>query len=371
MKKSRALFEEVAAPGARAAAAPGAAERRKTRLRRLAAWWFLALAVLVIAFAVVAGALRTLDPALSATGWAPAVGALPPFSPEDWARVSGAGAQPEGFRVAFWLAWSRQALAAAVGGVWLLGLLGLAAFRALPRGFAGPAVLPGLLIAAQAGFGWWALRGEVPAPLGLLAGAPARLAVHQTLGALLLAALLWSFWRLWRADVALLQARRRRPGRAMVWTGAVVCLAFLAVALGALAAGSVGAEAAWLYADWPLMAGHALPPDAFALDPVWRNAVENPALTTFAHRAAGYLLALVALVAWLVGRRAGLKGVARWTGFAALAVIAQGALGVGAAMLWDAPAAALAHQAGAIAMLWLVLRARFEAAYPAEQSIRG
>lgn len=375
MKKSRALFEEVAAPTAAPVAAPGAAERLKARRRQVAAWWFTALAALVAVAIPLFGAVKVVDPAVSAAAWAPQVTVLPPLSPEDWAVAAARhapGAAPgEGFRTAYWLAWGRQTLGAATAGVWLFGLAGLAAFRALPRGARWAALAPGFVGAAQAGYAWWTVHGDPSAALSPLAAPPVRLAIHLALGCVVLALLLWPAWRLRRTDVALLQARRRRPRVAMGLSGAVVALTIVAAAFGGLAKGAGDAGTAWLYADWPLMAGTLLPPDAFALSPGWRNLVENPALTTFIHRASGYLLALAALAAWLVGRRAGLKGVARWTGVAALAVAAQGALGVGATILWDAPAAALAHLAGAAALVWIALRARFEAAYPAEQSIRG
>ncbi|PIP97793.1 MAG: heme A synthase, partial [Rhodobacterales bacterium CG18_big_fil_WC_8_21_14_2_50_71_9] len=78
-------------------------------------------------------------------------------------------------------------------------------------------------------------------------------------------------------------------------------------------------------------------------------------------RVAGYLLALVALAAWIAARRGKLRAVARWAGIAALAVWAQAAWGVLTVMHAAPLALAIVHQAGAVATFALALRARFAA----------
>jgi cytochrome c oxidase assembly protein subunit 15 len=134
------------------------------------------------------------------------------------------------------------------------------------------------------------------------------------------------------------------------------------IVLGALVAGN---DAGRTYFDWPLMAGEVLPATAFDLQPAWRNVVENVALTQFNHRVAGYALGLLALV-WLA-----FATPRRWAALAALAIWAQMAWGVWTVLNQAPLALAIAHQAGAIATLAVVLRARFVAAYPASVSVRG
>jgi cytochrome c oxidase assembly protein subunit 15 len=202
----------------------------------------------------------------------------------------------------------------------------------------------------------------------LVSVAPYRLTVHLGLAFLILGLLIWPAWRLLRSDVALLQARRRRSGAVMRSAGALVALCFVQILLGALVAGN---DAGRGYIDWPLMNGHILPPESFEIVPLWRNFVENAALVQFNHRVAGYVLAAWALVHVVVARGPRLPGLVRWSAWAALAVWAQAAWGVVTVMHGAPLAHALLHQAGAILTLGLVLRARFEAAYPRDASLRG
>ena len=154
----------------------------------------------------------------------------------------------------------------------------------------------------------------------------------------------------------------------MAALGALVGLTYLQLVSGALVAGN---DAGRGYTDWPLMNGHVLPPESFELGPLWRNFVETAALVQFNHRVLGYLLALGAIVGWLYARSTGYRSVGRWAAWAVLAIWLQMAWGIytvtEGAPLW----LAIAHQAGALATVAVMLRARFEAAYPADQSLRG
>jgi cytochrome c oxidase assembly protein subunit 15 len=250
-----------------------------------------------------------------------------------------------------------------IGLVWAVGLLLLLATRRLPAGFFWPVVIPGALGGVQAVIGMWMVDSGVAVGSTLVQVAPYRLAVHLGVAFVILGTLLWPAWRLMRPEVAQLQARRRRSGGLMGFAGVLVALTFVQIVLGALVAGN---DAGRGYIDWPLMHGHILPPESFDLNPLWRNFIESAALTQFNHRVAGYALALVAIGYWVVSRRVG-----PWGFWSMVAIWAQMAWGVftvtqGAPLQW-----AILHQAGALATMAIVLRARFEAAYPPEQSIRG
>lgn len=380
MAKRRAIFEDVSGKAA-PVAAPGAADRRKARARAWVAGWLAVLTVLVCAMVLVGGMTRLTDSGLSMVSWHPVLEAVPPLTPEDWAaefekyrqtaqfRLVNSWMTVEDFKTIYWWEWGHRQFGRVIGLVWAVGLAAFLALRMIPAGFLWPVTLPGLLGGVQAVIGMWMVDSGVRPDSELIQVAPYRLTVHLGLAFLILGTLLWPLWRLLRPEVALLQARRRRVGGRMALTGALVGLTFAQVLLGALVAGN---DAGRGYVDWPYFLGRWFPESAFDLTPLWRNFIEGAGLTQFNHRVGGYLLGLVSLGALAAAWRSGQRGLLRWTGLAALAIWAQMAWGVwtlvNGAPVW----LALAHQAGAILTLAVVLRARFEAAYPAEQSaVRG
>jgi cytochrome c oxidase assembly protein subunit 15 len=119
------------------------------------------------------------------------------------------------------------------------------------------------------------------------------------------------------------------------------------------------------------MQGRFLPPDAFSIEPAWRNFFENPGLVQFIHRITGYLLAVFGVIVWLRGRRS--AHVATRLAFnAVLAALAlQIVVGI-TTVLYAAPVhIALVHQALAVVLWVLIIRARFLAGYPVATSIKG
>jgi cytochrome c oxidase assembly protein subunit 15 len=274
----------------------------------------------------------------------------------------------EDFKPIYWWEWGHRQFGRVIGLVWAVGLAAFAALRMIPKGYLGALVWPGLLGGAQGVIGWWMVESGVAEGSELVSVAPYRLTLHLSLAFLILGFLLWPAWRLLREDWTLLQARRRRIAGVTRASGVLVALTFAQIALGALVAGN---DAGRGYTDWPLMDGAWFPAAAFELTPVWRNLIETDGLVQFNHRVAGYALAIWALAYWIIAYRSHVKSVGAWAAWAVLAVFLQMGWGIvtvtQGAPLW----LALTHQAGALATFALALRARFEAAYPPETSVRA
>jgi heme a synthase len=365
----RSVFEEV---GEKRAAPVRAAAREPAR-RAIAIWLWL-LAALVAAMVLVGGATRLTDSGLSITEWAPVIGVLPPLSDADWERAfasyqattefqqQNAWMTLGDFKPIYWWEWAHRQLGRLIGLVWVAGLGWFIATRAVPRDWMGRLLLPGALGAVQAGVGWWMVASGLT---GRLDVAPYRLMLHLGLAFAIFALLVWLALRVRLDEVATLAARRRRVGRAMAWTGWLGALVFVQILSGALVA---GLDAGRGYVDWPLMEGSFLPPEAFDLAPAWQNVFENPALAQFDHRMLAYLLVVVTgLFLWRA--RTGHRGVRRWVLLTGAAVLVQAGIGI-VTVLNAAPLGlALLHQAGALLVAFVLLRARFAAAYPAEQRI--
>ena len=195
-----------------------------------------------------------------------------------------------------------------------------------------------------------------------------RLATHLGLAFVILGYIGWYILLLGREERDLLQARRGKETKQFGLATGLMHFAFLQILLGALVA---GIDAGRSYPDWPLMAGGILPPDLFSLTPWWRNFFEDAGLVQFMHRVAGYLLFGFAIVAWRRGRQSA-HAHTRFAFNAVMAMISlQMVLGI-ITVLYSAPLHfAIVHQIGAIVAWVLILRARFLASYPIQQSIRG
>ncbi|MHA1529273.1 MAG: COX15/CtaA family protein [Alphaproteobacteria bacterium] len=368
----RSIFEDVG-DGKTTPAAVAPARSREAR--GAIALWLLGLALLTAAMVLVGGLTRLTDSGLSITEWAPVMGALPPLSEVDWQAAfkayqgttefqeQNAWMTLADFKAIFWWEWGHRLLGRLIGGVWLVGFLGFLLGRRIPAGWTGRLILPGVLGGLQGAVGWWMV---VSGLTGRLDVASYRLALHLGLAFVIFMVLIWLALRIRLDDVALLKARRRRLPALMGVAGALIVLVFLQILTGALVA---GIDAGRGYVDWPLMQGQFLPGESFGMRPLWVNFFENPALVQFVHRMLGYLVLAFAIVFALRCGRSGhgaTRNLGRWAG---VAILAQVLIGIVTVMHASPLGIALAHQAGALVVVAVLIRAKFEIAYPGEQRI--
>jgi len=370
-KKTRALFED--ATTAQARPAPPVAVAGKGR-HRVAIWQF-AIAALVVLMIIVGGLTRLTDSGLSITEWNLVTGVLPPLSAEGWAsEFAKYQTIPEftemnydmglaEFKVIYWWEWGHRFLGRIVGLAYLVPFIWFLMRGAIPAGWRGRLLVPGVLILLQGVVGWWMVSSGLTERVDV---APYRLATHLGLAFVILALLVWNGLRLSRPDHESLAARRQRFGGMTGAITAVGALTFVQLLAGALVAGH---DAGRGYTDWPLMNGAFLPPEATEMTPFWRNIFENPALVQFDHRIIGYVLFAAVIWLWFRSRRTGHARLKRWTDWVLVASTGQMLWGI-LTVLNGAPLGyAIVHQAGAIALVVLLVRARYEAAYPTEQKI--
>lgn len=370
----RAIFEEVGPSGKPAPAGPAAGARRAPA-RRAISLWFLILALLTAAMILVGGLTRLTDSGLSITEWDPVMGAIPPLSEKDWQAAFEAYKTTtefqqqnswmtlEDFKPIFWWEWGHRLLGRLIGLVWLVGLVWFWARRQIPPGWGWRMVLPGILGAFQGAVGWWMVVSGLS---GRLDVASYRLAIHLGIAVTIFIILLWYALLVRLDEVALLKARRQRLRPLMGLAGAFTGVVFVQILLGALVA---GIDAGRGYVDWPLMQGHFLPPEAFELRPFWRNFFENPALVQFIHRMWGYLTLAFAIVFMLRCARAGHGAIRNWGRWVLVAVLGQAVLGIVTVMHASPLGLAILHQAGALVVMAVLVRTKFEIAYPSEERI--
>ena len=381
MSSKRKLFEEVATTDTtRPAAQPGLIDRGRADARGAIRFWLKLLFALVFIMIAVGGLTRLTDSGLSITEWRPITGALPPMSAEEWQsefdkykqidewRIQNQWMEMADFKVIYWWEWGHRQLGRVIGVVWALGFGYFAIRRQIPPGWGGKFLFLGILGGAQGAIGWWMVASGVTQGEGKTDVASYRLATHLGLAFVILGYIASYIMHLGRSAPDMMQARRAREPKQWGMATGLLHFTFLQILIGALVA---GIDAGRSYTDWPMMGGQWFPATALNLEPMWRNFFENPGLVQFIHRVTGYLLFLFTIVVWLRGR----ASVHPKTRFAFNAVLAamslQIALGI-VTVLYGAPAyIAIFHQALAVIVWVLILRARFLSGYPIATSVRG
>lgn len=376
----RPVFEEVSEtrPSETVAPQAGLIDRGGQSGRGPIRVWLAILFVMVMAMIIVGGLTRLTDSGLSITEWKPVTGAIPPMNAADWQsefdkyreipeyQLQNKGMSLSEFKVIYWWEWGHRFLGRMVGLVWAIGFFWFLGRKQIPRGWTGRLVGLGALGGLQGAIGWWMVSSGLSGEM--LDVASYRLATHLGLAFVILGLIAWYFLSLGRRDVDLMQARRAGDKRLFGMSTGMMHFAFLQILLGALVA---GIDAGRTYTDWPLMAGGFFPPDMFSLSPWWRNFFEEPGLVQLMHRLSGYGLFIYGLALWRVSRGNGNVATKRSFDWMAILLFGQLVLGIGT-VLYAAPVGlAIAHQALAV-LLWVsILNARFNARYPAAQSVRG
>lgn len=325
--------------------------------------WLGVCCLLVFATVILGGAVRLTGSGLSMVDWQPILGVIPPLNQAQWQQAFEKYQQfPEfqlvnadislaRFQFLFWMEYAHRFLGRVIGFVFLLPFLFF-----LWRGWLAAAVarrlwLLFLLGGLQGLLGWYLVKSglvEVPQVSHY------RLAMH-----LLLAVVIYA-WML-RLLVGLYRPHARHPrvrvrvrilgsrGIASIALGVTL----LMIASGALVAGS---HAGYAYNTWPKMGGDWFP--QLVLTPWWLNFFENIAAIQFIHRwlAMVVLLAVCALALRLRddARAAGGAGISLAYALAGV-VVAQVLLGIATLLLRVPVALGVAHQAGAMVLLSVVV----------------
>ncbi len=381
MATKRKLFEDVGDAGTtRPATTTGVIDAGRKGARGAIRVWLMVLFALVFAMIIVGGATRLTDSGLSITEWRPLTGALPPMNAADWAsefakyqaidqfRLQHQWMTLADFKQIYWWEWGHRQLGRVIGLVWALGFFGFLLFRKIPTGWTPRLLFLGALGGFQGAIGWWMVSSGVTSGTAITTVASTRLATHLGLAFVIMGFITWYALSLGRTERDLMQARRAKESKLFGLSTGLLHFTFLQILIGALVA---GIDAGRTYTDWPLMAGQFFPPQAFVLEPMWKNFIENPGLVQFIHRMTGYLLFAFAVVVWLRGR----KSAHPHTRFAFNAVFAalslQVVLGITTVLYEALLPVALAHQALAVLVFVLILRARHLSLYPVATSLRG
>jgi cytochrome c oxidase assembly protein subunit 15 len=164
-----------------------------------------------------------------------------------------------------------------------------------------------------------------------------RLAVHLITALVLLSGLVWTALDL----RALAASRLSTPASLRPLAALALALLFSQIMFGAFTA---GLNAGYAFSSWPLMGNTLFPAGVAFLEPVWRNAVDNPVVVQFIHRWFAFITAaaLIVLALRSIRQGAGIAGrLLVWL------VLLQIILGIATLMSGVQIVVAIAHQANA------------------------
>jgi cytochrome c oxidase assembly protein subunit 15 len=360
-----------------------------TQRRRAIRLWLYAMAFLVVAMVTVGGATRLTDSGLSIVEWRPVTGIVPPLGQADWLaefakyqtssqyELANKGMTLDAFKRIYWWEWAHRSLGRVIAAAFLLPFLVFLFKGWIEPGLKWRLWLIFALGGLQGAIGWWMVASGL---VGRVDVAQERLAVHLTMACIILAALVWTARSLapkrGLAPTRGVGVARRLAPTAML----LLVLVVMQIALGGLVA---GLKAGLLYDTWPLIDGALIPARErlFLLAPTWINFLDNHLTVQFTHRTIGYVLIVAAIVHAVDCAGNGSRSVTASAAALALLLLVQATLGI-MTVIWHVPLLlALAHQAGAIAVLIAAtvhaqgLRAgrlhRVEAEQRADRSGRG
>ena len=339
--------------------------------------WLICLSVLLVFMILVGGLTRLTDSGLSITEWKPILGAFPPVTEQAWDLefekyklipeyiLQNSGMLLSEFKIIYWWEWGHRQLGRIIGLVWFLGFSWFLVSKKIPVGWTGRLLTLGALGGFQGAVGWWMVSSGLSN--NMLDVASYRLATHLGIAFIILGFILWYTLILGLSEADLLVRLRTRDQSIYSKSTGLMHLIFLQILLGALVA---GIDAGRNYVDWPLMAGGFLPPDLFALEPVWRNFFEDDGLVQFIHRMSGYILFFFGIYVWFRSRKSGNSQIRNAISLVMLIIFLQMTIGV-ITVMYSAPwHIAIFHQFGAIVLWYAIIRARFLDACPPKQLIR-
>lgn len=326
--------------------------------RRIIGYWLLFMVAMVFLMVMVGGATRLTESGLSMTDWRPITGALPPLSDTAWQaefskyqkspeyRLRNSGMSLEDFKGIFYWEWAHRLLGRLIGLFFFVPLVWFWLRKRIPAGYKPRLILLFFLGGSQGLLGWYmVMSGLVDEP----AVSHYRLTAHLMLALFIMAALLWT-------ALSLLNPKPVHGGSKplKIVTHSAMTMLILQLIMGALVA---GLKAGLIFNTWPMMGESFAPDGLLAMEPVWRNFMDNAITVQFDHRIGAYIFTtLVVIILWLA--RGAPLAIKRAATYVFVTVVIQMMLGI-ITLVHEVPVFwGTAHQGGGalvlIAMTYLM-----------------
>ena len=358
---------------------PGILSRSKNnKLNKMIFFYLISLLTLVFLMILLGGLTRLTDSGLSITEWKPLTGVIPPLNVTSWLneflkysetsefKLQNINMSLEEFKVIYYWEWAHRQLGRLIGLVWFLGFFLFLVWHKISASWRTRFLILGVLIGVQGFLGWWMVSSGLENMMVDVASY--RLAVHLTTAFTIFGLIFWYTLKSSRTEADLIQSQRYSNKNLMILISGLLYLLYIQIFLGGLVA---GIDAGTSYTDWPLMGGEVFPSLAFEFQPIWINFLESEALVQFNHRIVGYIIAILTFYIWLKSRYLSNKKLRVFYTLTLIAIFLQILLGIITVRYASPWQLAIVHQFGAIVLISIVLKSRFETMFPSFQSVRG
>lgn len=344
-----------------------------THTKSLQIWLFFTAAC-VFAMMIIGAITRLTESGLSMVEWRPLIGALPPLSEEEWTRVFGLyKASPEFQKENFWMElndfkriffweWFHRLWGRMIGLIYALPMIWFWVRGKVPAFLKPRLILLLILGGCQGLMGWYMVQsGLVDRP----DVSHFRLAAHLFLAFLLYGMLIWTGLLVRGHDNEL----KMSPQNLQLCRYYTFCLFLLFIPVMLWGAMTAGLDAGLIYGDeFPTMGGRLIPAEVTQASQV----LSHPVGVQFLHRWLAVSFVVLGLCFWgICYFKAGIRS--RILNSFGLMLAVQAGLGISTLFSGVALPLAVAHQAGAIIILTLLvlLLFRFTRDYKSSSTITG
>jgi len=316
--------------------------------------WLAICAFLVFCMVLLGGAVRLTGSGLSMVDWKPVMGVLPPLDEEQWTeafrlyqnfpeyRLVNKDMELTGFKFIFLMEYAHRILGRVIGLVFFIPFIVFLFWGNIYSALKIRLWVLFSLGGLQGIMGWYMVKsGLVDVP---------NVSQYRLVAHLMMAVIIYGF--MVRILVGLYSNQLESSKSNKIIGAGLILVILLMIASGGFVAGT---KAGFIFNTFPLMGETWIPDQIFALNPVWKNLFENPILVQFVHRCLAVGVAVVAFLYAISNFRQESYQLKRFSIVILLALFVQLSLGI-SALIYEIPVIlGVAHQAGALILLTVVL----------------
>ncbi|MCL6294743.1 COX15/CtaA family protein [Jejuia spongiicola] len=316
-------------------------------------YWLLTGCFLIFIMVIVGGITRLTDSGLSISNYKLITGTIPPLNETEWQEAFELYQQyPEyqklhshftinDFKSIYFWEWLHRVIGRVIGMIFIIPFIYFLITKQLTKKTIKKCLVLLILGGFQGFLGWYMVKsGLVDMP----DVSHYRLAAHLTTAFLTFAATLWVALDLFYPSKKSVNIKFRN----LIVVSYIILV--IQIIYGAFVA---GLKAGLLHNHWPLMnEGKFIHHTVYALDPFYKNLIENPSAIQFVHRTLAYLVVVSILILWYESRKLSLSNLQK-KGINTLLILVgfQFLLGI-FTILYAVPLwLGIAHQIGAFFLL--------------------